>query len=36
MALSVREKPLLRELTTLGLGGTALAEAVVQIGRAHV
>ncbi|MES9996076.1 UDP-N-acetylmuramate dehydrogenase [Desulfovibrio aminophilus] len=30
MALSVREKPLLRELTTLGLGGTALAEAVVR------
>lgn len=30
MALSVREKPLLRELTTLGLGGTALAEAVAR------
>lgn len=30
MALTVRERPLLREMTTLGLGGTALAEAVVR------
>lgn len=30
MALTVRDNPLLREMTTLGLGGTALAEAVVR------
>lgn len=30
MALDVRQRPLLKELTTLGLGGAALAEAVVR------
>ena len=30
MGLDVRQRPLLKELTTLGLGGAALAEAVVR------
>lgn len=30
MALDVRQRPLLKELTTLGLGGAALAEAVLR------